>query len=108
MVTSPWVKLRLRSQVERTASVTPLLDPTSCGPPPLQMRGRIPVGSLIAQHLDRVRAGRLPSWIESCKEREDQCRQHDRRNLEWIRFRGQVRQYADGRIPEVLASNELN
>src|SRR3954454_12236254 len=83
MVTSPWMKRRLRSPVTR-------------------------IGSLIAEHLDRIGTGRLISWVEGREEREHQRDDDDGEDLHGIWLRRKVGQEADRWVPEVLSGHRLD
>src|SRR5689334_23283369 len=83
IVTSPWVKLRLRPLVTRT-------------------------GSLIAQDLHWVGACSPVGGIKRREERQHQRGQHDRGHLDRIGLRRQIGEKANRRIPEVLPRQLLD
>src|SRR5437867_12917808 len=101
MVTWPWTKLRLSPRVARTGGPSTALRAV---PLPSKSRG----GSLITQHLHRIRARRFVGRVERGEEREDQRRQHDRREFDRVGLRRELRQEPHRRIPQVLTGDRLN
>src|SRR3954453_4539280 len=83
IVTSACVKLRFKSRMTRT-------------------------GSLIAKDLHRIRARGLVRGIKRRQEGADQRNDDDCPDLKRVRLRGQIREEAELRHPQVLAGDDLD
>src|SRR5438309_4097900 len=97
-----------RSRPRRTLMVTPPCWKLRFSPRTERIAALAVAASLIAQHLDRVGARRLPGRVEGGEEAEEEGHDDDRGDLERIGLGRKLGEEADLRVPEVLAGQHLD